>query len=710
MKKYNNLQYIWLKSFLILILLLLLIEAPFLYWISVTIKKEAARSSNYSIDFLGQTLDSDLTSIQKLASDFIYRANLKLPLDSLDNRQAFKSHSAYEFVDNMKSLKTANAVIKDLCVYYPDRGYIVGTRGSYPAGLYYLLGNHLDKSGFSDWLNAVTPPNKQGFFTANLRGEEDLFYIKTLYQEQKNKEIYLIITIDRNEMQAILKRANKDRHQLAAILTESGKLYTFSGNECLVELAFSRPLEQLKNGYFEGSRYLVARSSQPTGYHYLLIMDKAEVLGILNVINRILLITLFLCLAGGTLASLYLASRNSRPMLSLLRHLKENGASEETDVYAFIRKRIDELMEQNESSMELLDGQMRIIKSSFVKNLLSCGYPDEQTVGIMADVYGITFENPWFCVIVISGRDGIGENALKSLENVLESVKSPDCAVYHSYFQDKLHVILNMEGTETGMQESIGRILELLTSPSNLETGGLTCTAGTFYDNPSKILYSYREALAAGEDRDLILYEENSKIMSEFQKNILSKDYSSALNMTDLLFDQYLGKADPVTLKYRIYGILNQLLDALKQEGQEGESNYYSDTSISRDYRTIILDLLSRLIDGKETPDQDKAFSIPRIKSFIEKNYSDPTLSLNTIANELGLSNSYVSRLFKRECQMGIVEYINRFRIEEAKKMLQTDSLNIKGVAIKVGFSSDISFIRVFKKYENVTPGKFTAD
>ncbi len=711
MKKYNNPKFIWLKSFFMLILLLLFIEAPFLYWISATIKKEAARNSNNSIEFLGQTLDSNLISIQKLASDFIYRVNPKLPLDSSDVSQTFKSHSAYEFVDNMKSLKTANAIIKDLCVYYPDRGYIVGTRGSYPADLYYLLGNGLDKSGFTDWLSAVTPSSQQGFLTASLQGKEDLFYIKTLYRGQLDKEIHLIITVDREEIQAILNHANSDSHQLAAILSETGKLYTFSGNENLIELASSRPLEQLEQGYFQGNRYLVSRSSQPTGYHYLFVMDKAQVLGILNVINRSLLFSLILCLAGGILASIYLASKNSRPILNLLMHLEQGGASEETDVYAFIRKRIDQLMEQNESSMELLEEQMKIIKSSFVRNLLSCGYPDERTVGILADVYGITFENPCFCVIVITGKNGIEESSLKKLKNRLESVKAPDCAVYYSYFQDKLHIILNMEGTEHKMEESLEHLLEVLTVQSS--TGvkdDLVCSWGKIYHTPSKISYSYREALAMGENPDLILYEENSKIMSEFQKNILSKDFSSALNMTDLLLDQYLDKADPLTLKYRVYGILNQLLDALKQEGQEGESHYYSDSYISRDYKTIILDLLNRLIHGKEVENQEKAFSIPRIKSFIEQNYSDPTLSLNSIANELGLSTSYVSRLFKKEFQMGIVEYINRFRIDEAKKMLQTNSLNIKGVAIKVGFSSDISFIRVFKKYENTTPGKFTSD
>ena len=47
---------------------------------------------------------------------------------------------------------------------------------------------------------------------------------------------------------------------------------------------------------------------------------------------------------------------------------------------------------------------------------------------------------------------------------------------------------------------------------------------------------------------------------------------------------------------------------------------------------------------------------------------------------------------------MGVVEYMNRLRIDEAKEIMKRDGLTVKEIAEKVGFTSDIHFIRIFKE------------
>jgi AraC-like DNA-binding protein len=82
-------------------------------------------------------------------------------------------------------------------------------------------------------------------------------------------------------------------------------------------------------------------------------------------------------------------------------------------------------------------------------------------------------------------------------------------------------------------------------------------------------------------------------------------------------------------------------------------------------------------------------------------------LGLSSIADDLGVSNSYISRVFKKIYHIGVVEYINKTRIDHAKELIVKGDMSMKAIAIKVGFSSDVSFIRVFKKYERITPGKY---
>ncbi len=50
---------------------------------------------------------------------------------------------------------------------------------------------------------------------------------------------------------------------------------------------------------------------------------------------------------------------------------------------------------------------------------------------------------------------------------------------------------------------------------------------------------------------------------------------------------------------------------------------------------------------------------------------------------------------------------MNELRIEAAKKLMEKEGITIKEVAEQVGFTSDIHFIRIFKEYENITPGVY---
>ena len=79
-------------------------------------------------------------------------------------------------------------------------------------------------------------------------------------------------------------------------------------------------------------------------------------------------------------------------------------------------------------------------------------------------------------------------------------------------------------------------------------------------------------------------------------------------------------------------------------------------------------------------------------------------MGLYMISDQLKVSNTYLSTSFKAKVGVGVVQYINELRIEQAKDLILTTDLSIKEIALAVGFTSDINFIRVFKKYEEKTP------
>ncbi|MEL7646634.1 MAG: AraC family transcriptional regulator [Sedimentibacter sp.] len=100
---------------------------------------------------------------------------------------------------------------------------------------------------------------------------------------------------------------------------------------------------------------------------------------------------------------------------------------------------------------------------------------------------------------------------------------------------------------------------------------------------------------------------------------------------------------------------------------------------------------------------------IENAKKYIDLHYSDSSLSLNTVSDVCGISSSYLSRIFVTYLPSGFVEYLNKYRIEQAKKLMLATNYTVAEIGFMTGFNSPQNFIRVFKKYQGETPGQFRA-
>jgi len=90
---------------------------------------------------------------------------------------------------------------------------------------------------------------------------------------------------------------------------------------------------------------------------------------------------------------------------------------------------------------------------------------------------------------------------------------------------------------------------------------------------------------------------------------------------------------------------------------------------------------------------------------YINRNYTKD-ISLNTIARYVHTSASYLSRIFKEDTGSGIIEYLNRIRVEHAKQLIR-DGIKLNEIYMRSGFNSDTYFYMVFKNITGKTPKKF---
>lgn len=101
---------------------------------------------------------------------------------------------------------------------------------------------------------------------------------------------------------------------------------------------------------------------------------------------------------------------------------------------------------------------------------------------------------------------------------------------------------------------------------------------------------------------------------------------------------------------------------------------------------------------------------IDQIIEISEERFSDSTLSITTIADELSYNTKYLSHIFKEKMQMTYSEYLRSLRIKYAISLLDHGLDSIKNVAILSGFSDPLYFSNVFKKSVGVSPKAYITE
>lgn len=105
----------------------------------------------------------------------------------------------------------------------------------------------------------------------------------------------------------------------------------------------------------------------------------------------------------------------------------------------------------------------------------------------------------------------------------------------------------------------------------------------------------------------------------------------------------------------------------------------------------------------------DKKVVVTEAVALIEERYRDQMLSVTGIADEFGISQVALTRAFKHILDIGVLDFIHKTRLNIAKQLIVNTSANLLDIAQQVGYTNSVTFIRVFKKYEGVTPSQYRA-
>lgn len=207
------------------------------------------------------------------------------------------------------------------------------------------------------------------------------------------------------------------------------------------------------------------------------------------------------------------------------------------------------------------------------------------------------------------------------------------------------------------------------------------------------------------------------EVESKLILRTLSSNEISVKRIIDEMFNQKSGQV--IDKKYvkefgvLLYNTLNRILLQLNEVNENIDIKAYKINEILEinnvvDLKNLFQEKILDICKLTKMEEENDIESVKiKIERYLEENYMID-ISLENLADHLGHSFKYTSVLFKKVMGDNFKNYLSIYRIEKSKEIMQGNSgLRIKDLAELVGYNSSNTFIRTFRKYEGVSPGKY---
>jgi AraC-like DNA-binding protein len=207
---------------------------------------------------------------------------------------------------------------------------------------------------------------------------------------------------------------------------------------------------------------------------------------------------------------------------------------------------------------------------------------------------------------------------------------------------------------------------------------------------------------------------QESALEQEFMGNINRLLFSEADIVLGSILELQFRRAVP--LEEIIPGVIARLWNALAvlevSVGLDTTSALSLSAHIARlsasgsvpELKDRIHDFFTALSDFSPKQPQKKG---QQVLEFIESNYQNPALSAQMICDRFRISQSYLSKVLKKETGSGLVDHIHDIRVDHAKQLLTETSQKLEQIALQVGFSNRYSLIRAFRQKVGLSPSEY---
>jgi|GEM_PF-3578579 len=410
------------------------------------------------------------------------------------------------------------------------------------------------------------------------------------------------------------------------------------------------------------------------------------------------------------------------------------------DEYAVIRAGVSGIVARKASLEDLVERSVPFVKIDFFSMLLHNDELDPRDLAFFEQYLDVgSYRGDQYAVFIAGVATPVGERPLDLVEQrfallqMKEEIEASDagfehvvcassqpgeiaivCCFARGLGEDDIRLLLTafIDGIRAG---NAGVATGKITLSAGKASGGIVSIARSYAEAREAIRYSRYIGSEAADD-ELALGRGQRTLIRDIVAAIGAGEASAIADKVATLFADSPGEARPsarqtalelidaiaqflITANYRGNNIMTRQRDALRRIEESAENAAIA--AVAAEFCAAAVHAVARVKATRHSKYVIKA------QEYVEENYADCELSLNSAANHVGLTGSYLSTLFRNEMHETFIDFVNRLRIGKARELLDNTLISVKEAGYAVGFNTIHNFIRTFKKFEGTTPGKY---
>ncbi|TDG00348.1 helix-turn-helix domain-containing protein [Paenibacillus piri] len=489
-------------------------------------------------------------------------------------------------------------------------------------------------------------------------------------------------------------------------------------------------------------------------------------------VRQLTYMSIFISLLGGSLLTYFFLRRNYIPVRQLVRVFSDKAVMPQNQGYnefSFIQEAVDHTLVELSKMMSEQKKQHHILRSNFLGRLLKGKLDGQIPVDESLTAFNMRFETDAFAVILLYMREGAFHERIQQIgsadpqklmhfiiTNVIEELASQKHHGYVAEIDETLACLINF--TDIAPDKRMEQLTEIAREAQTFLMSkyhiGLTLSLSGIHTGIAGISQAYAEALDAMEyklvmgGKEILSYEEIHQsaaadnadtgyyyplqVEQQLINYVKIGDFEMARRTLDEIIERNFKRTFMSVLIARclMLNLVSTLIKTISELGDIQDSvlirnprriekriEQLINSSTIEDMHMQMTEFLGKVCDYTANKRQQNIQQsrqralddrIQQVMDYIGRNYSDSSLNISMIGSHFDMKPAYLSKLFKDHTGEGLLDSINKARIEKAKQLIAADvNKNVSEIAVEVGFNDVNALIRTFKKYEGITPGKY---